>query len=225
MRYRAVIFDLDGVICSTDRYHYQAWKELADRLGLPFDEETNRNMRGVSRLESLEILLQAGGVQYGGERKAELAREKDETYRRLLEQMSPGDVPGGVRKALDKLRRNGLKLAIGSSSKNAPLILEKLGLRGFFDAVADGTQISRSKPDPEVFLLAARKLGMRPAECLVVEDARAGVLAANAGKFDVAFFGEQPGGEEALFRVGSIEKLAVLLAGTEQATWEGEEYV
>ena len=159
-----IIFDLDGVLCYTDHYHYLAWKALADRLSLPFDEQVNNRLRGVSRMESLEIILSLGSKTYSQEEKEQMAAEKNRLYRSAL-------------------RENGWKTGIGSSSKNAPLILERTGLDGFFDAVADGSQITKSKPDPEVFRLAARKLRLSPDECAVVEDASAGILAANAGGF------------------------------------------
>ena len=190
MRYRGIIFDLDGVICSTDEYHYQAWKALADRLGIPFDRERNHLLRGVSRMRSLEIILEKSGVAYSDEEKAALAEEKNTCYRQLLARMTAEDLAGDVKTTLDALRRAGLKLAIGSSSRNTPYILERIGLNGFFDAVADGNCITHSKPHPEVFLKAAEMIGLRPGDCLVVEDAHAGVEAAVAGGFDCAAMGD-----------------------------------
>ena len=181
----AVIFDLDGVICSTDRYHYLAWKALVDRLGIPFDEQVNRRLRGVSRRESLEIVLGERRTDYSEEEKQALAEEKNEIYRAYLSTMTPGDLSKEVRMTLHTLRQRGYLLAIGSSSKNARQILRQLGLENFFDAVADGTQITRSKPDPEVFLLAASLLGVPPERAVVVEDAESGVRAATAGRFRV----------------------------------------
>lgn len=179
----AIIFDLDGVICSTDQYHYLAWKALADRLGLPFDPEINRRLRGVSRMESLEIVLGAHSSAYTPEEKLALAQEKNGLYAAYLDAMTPGDLDKDVRMTLHTLRQRGYLLAIGSSSKNAGLILNRLGLGNFFDAVADGNQIARSKPDPEVFLLAARLLGVSPEHAMVIEDAQSGVQAAKAGHF------------------------------------------
>ena len=181
MGIKGVIFDLDGVLCSTDECHYLAWKELADSLGIPFDETINRRLRGVSRMESLDIILQAAGRAFSSREKQALAARKNERYRRLLMKLTPADLPGGVRATLDELRRRGLRLAVGSSSKNTPLILQRLGLEDWFDAVADGNDITRSKPDPEVFLLAAERLRLPPGECMVVEDADAGIEAALAG--------------------------------------------
>ena len=190
MRYRGIIFDLDGVICSTDEYHYQAWKALADRLGIPFDRERNHLLRGVSRMRSLEIILEKSGIAYSDAEKAALAEEKNTRYRQLLAQMRAEDLAGDVKTTLDALRRAGLKLAIGSSSRNTPFILERIGLSGFFDAVADGNSITHSKPHPEVFLKAAEMIDLRPGDCLVVEDAHAGVEAAVAGGFDCAAMGD-----------------------------------
>ena len=168
MSLKGIIFDLDGVICSTDEYHYLAWKALANRLGIPFDRERNNLLRGVSRMASLEIILEKSDRTFTDAEKAAFAEEKNTLYRELLKSMSPADLSDEVRDTLDKLRARGLKLAIGSSSKNTPFILERIGLSGFFDAVADGNCITHSKPHPEVFLKAAGLLGLAPADCLVV---------------------------------------------------------
>mgnify|MGYP000782869103 FL=1 len=166
---RGVIFDLDGVLCHTDHYHYLAWKALADRLGLPFDERGNDRLRGVSRMDSLEIVLSLGEKQFTQAEKEQMAEEKNRRYRSYLAKMGPEALAPGAVDVLRDLKAQGWKLAVGSSSKNAPLILERTGLEGYFDTVADGSQITRSKPDPEVFLLAARKLNLYPSECIVVE--------------------------------------------------------
>ena len=179
----AVIFDLDGVICFTDEYHYQAWKAMADGLGVYFDRKINNRLRGVSRMASLEIVLENYRGTLSSAEKEALADQKNELYKKLLAQMSPADLSGEVRDTLEELRRRGYLLAIGSSSKNAPFILRQIGLEGFFDAVSDGNNITRSKPDPEVFLKAAAFLGLSPSVCAVVEDAVAGIDAANAGGF------------------------------------------
>lgn len=179
----AIIFDLDGVLCSTDRYHYLAWKALADRLKIPFDEQANGRLRGVSRMESLEILLGEKSNLYSKEEKLAMAEEKNSLYKGYLAAMTPGDLSRDVRMTLHTLRQRGYLLAVGSSSKNAKLILRQLGLGNFFDAVADGTMIKNSKPDPEVFLLAASLLGVPPQNAMVIEDAKSGVRAARAGRF------------------------------------------
>lgn len=179
----AIIFDLDGVICSTDQYHYLAWKTLADRLGIPFDERVNGRLRGVSRMESLEIVLGECRNDFSDEEKSAMAEEKNDIYKHYLSAMTPGDLSKDVRMTLHTLRQRGYLLAIGSSSKNTRQILKQLGLADFFDAVVDGTQIAKSKPDPEVFLLAASMLGVAPEHAIVIEDAEAGVRAANTGRF------------------------------------------
>lgn len=190
MKYKGIIFDLDGVICFTDKYHYLAWKEMADGIGVYFDEVINNRLRGVSRMESLEIILERSEKVYSEQEKEELAAQKNETYKNLLLQMSPSDLSEEVKNTLDELKNRGYKLAIGSSSKNAKTILKQLGLDDYFDAVSDGTNITRSKPDPEVFLKAAEFLGLDAADCLVVEDALAGIDAAVAGGFHGAGIGE-----------------------------------
>lgn len=186
MKYKGVIFDLDGVICSTDEYHYQAWREMADSIGVDFDRTINGRLKGVSRMESLDIILEKSGKSYSDWEKNELADKKNNIYREFLKSMTKEDLAVEVRDSLQELRKEGKLLAIGSSSKNAKLILDKIGLRDFFDAVSDGTNINRSKPDPEVFLKAAKMLGLTPGECLVVEDAKAGIDAAEVGGFDSA---------------------------------------
>lgn len=184
-KYNAVIFDLDGVICFTDHYHYLAWKKLADRLSIPFTKEDNNLLRGVSRAESLEIILRKHtGAPFSKEEKAAMLEEKNDTYREYLKQMSPSDLDPEVCYTLLKLISDGYKIAIGSSSKNTKFILSKLGILKLFDAISDGTNITKSKPDPEVFLKAAEFIDEAPEKCLVIEDARAGIDAAAAGGFD-----------------------------------------
>lgn len=186
--YVAIVFDLDGVICHTDKYHYLGWKSVADDLGIPFDETVNNRLRGVSRMESLDIILEKyEGEPLSDDRKNEIAVTKNERYREMLAEMSPADLDPSVKVTLDDLRARGLKLAIGSSSKNAKFILERIGLGDYFDEISDGTNISRSKPDPEVFLKAAEFLGVDPARCVVIEDAVAGIEAGQAaGMYTVA---------------------------------------
>ena len=180
---KAFIFDLDGVIVSTDRYHYLAWKQTADGEGIYFDEKINDRLRGVSRMASLEIILERAKRQYSEEEKQALATKKNDLYRDLLKNLTPKDRLEGVTETLAALREKGYLLAIGSSSKNTPFILEKIGYGDYFDAVSDGNNITRGKPDPEVFLKAAEMLRLSPESCYVVEDAEAGIDAANAGGF------------------------------------------
>ncbi|MCI7808903.1 beta-phosphoglucomutase [bacterium] len=193
MGLRGIIFDLDGVIVSTDEQHYLGWQALADRLGIPFSREVNSRFRGVSRMACMNILEELGGKHYTDGEKIAYADWKNEYYRELLAQMSPADLSQEVRSTLDALRARGLKLAVGSSSKNAKFILQRIGLSDYFDAVSDGTNISRSKPDPEVFLKAAEYLGLTPSDCLVVEDAVSGVEAAHAGGMKAATVGDAAG--------------------------------
>ena len=190
MNYKGIIFDLDGVICHTDKYHYQAWKKLADRLGIYFDETINNRLRGVSRMESLNIILERADKTYTEQEKEAFATEKNEVYKELLKQMTTEELSPEVKDTLEALRNKGILLSIGSSSKNAGCILNRLGLGDFFDAVSDGNNISHSKPDPEVFLKAAEFLKLPASECLVVEDAEAGLLAAKNGGMDSAAIGD-----------------------------------
>lgn len=190
MKYKGIIFDLDGVICFTDRFHYEAWKSMADEIGVYFDEIINNRLRGVSRMASLDIILERADRVYTQEEKVALAERKNDRYKKLLEKMGPADLSEEVRTSLETLRSMGCLLAIGSSSKNAKFILKQLGLEGFFDAVSDGTNITRSKPDPQVFQMAAQFLNLRPEDCLVVEDAIAGIDAAKDGGFAAAGLGE-----------------------------------
>lgn len=187
---KTFIFDLDGVLVFTDRFHYRAWKKIADELGIYFDEKINDRLRGVSRMASLEIILENSTKKYSAEEKEDLAEEKNRYYRKLLQSMTPEDVDPAVRKTLSELRRRGHKLAIGSSSKNTKFILQQTRLTDAFDAISDGTNILRSKPDPEVFLKAASFVGDTPENCIVVEDARAGIEAAKAGGMLAAGLGE-----------------------------------
>lgn len=204
---KGIIFDLDGVICFTDKFHYRAWKKLADRLGIYFDEEINNRLRGVSRMASLDIILERSDKKYTEEEKLALAEEKNETYKELLVQMSPDDLSDEVRDTLMELRNRGYKLAIGSSSKNTRTILGRIGLGDFFDEISDGTNISKSKPDPEVFLKAAEFIGEKPEDCLVVEDAMAGIEAAFRGGFKSAGLGEANNHEYVTYKMNSISDL------------------
>ncbi len=204
---KAIIFDLDGVICFTDKYHYQAWKQLADKQGIYFDETINNRLRGVSRMDSLEIILERADKEYTQEEKEAMASEKNDTYVDLLKGMSPSDLSDEVRSTMEILRDRGYKLAIGSSSKNTRTILGRIGLGDFFDAISDGTNITKSKPDPEVFLKAAEFVGEKPTDCLVVEDAHAGIDAAVAGGFESAGIGEAADHPQVTYRMSKFADL------------------
>ena len=179
---KAFIFDLDGVIVDTAKYHFLAWRNLANALGFDFTEEQNELLKGVSRVKSLEILLSIGKVELPKEKKQKLLLQKNKEYLEYVNKMTSEEILPGVNDLLNFLEINDIKYALGSASKNAPLILEKVGLLNRFTAIVDGNDVSKAKPDPEVFLIGARKLGMNPENCVVVEDAIAGIQAANAAK-------------------------------------------
>lgn len=187
---KAIIFDLDGVLVSTDELHYRAWKALAGRLGVPFDRAKNDRCRGISRMASLDIVLEDAPTAYTQAEREAFAAEKNETYRAMLASLTPADTLEGVLPTLAELRRRGYRLALASVSKNAPLILERTGLDRYLDAVADGNCITRSKPDPEVFLRAAEKLGMACESCAAMDDALAGIEAGRAAGMLTIGFGD-----------------------------------
>lgn len=211
MRYDAIIFDLDGVICHTDKYHYEAWKLIADDLKIPFDEVINNRLRGVSRMESLDIILEKYDGTLSEDLKIKYSEEKNSIYKNLLKDMSPLDVNDEVRSTLLELKSMRIKLAIGSSSKNAKYILNQIGLCNFFDAISDGENITRSKPDPEVFLKAAEYVDVPSNRCLVVEDATAGLYAAIAGGMDTCAIGDAINSGLATYNLYSFKELLVLV--------------
>jgi beta-phosphoglucomutase len=178
---KACIFDLDGVIVDTAVYHYKAWKRLANELGFDLTEEDNEKLKGVSRVRSLELILQWGGVTKTAAEQEELAARKNEWYVEMINRMTPAEILPGAKEFLIACRQAGLKTALGSASKNSGTILGKVGIANLFDAVIDGNKVSKPKPDPEVFLKGAEELGMPPANCVVFEDAIAGVEAAKNG--------------------------------------------
>ena len=201
-----VIFDLDGVIVSTDNCHYLAWKKMADEEGIPFDRTINERLRGVSRMESLSIILEKATKEYTDAEKEAMAARKNGYYVELIGSLTPGDMLPGAMDTIRLLKEKGIRIAIGSSSRNTPIILRQIQLDNTFDAVADGNAITRSKPDPEVFLLAAKLLGLSPENCLVVEDADAGVEAALAGGMRVLGVGGAAQNPKATFAAQSLEK-------------------
>jgi beta-phosphoglucomutase len=182
MQIAACIFDLDGVIVDTAKYHFLAWKRLADQLGIRFTEEDNERLKGVSRMASLEIILEIGNRKPDDNRKLEYATLKNNWYVEYISKMSPDEILPGSLDFIKELRNANIRIAVGSASKNTPMILERVGILELFDAVADGNNIGKAKPDPEVFLKAAEMVGTDPVNCVVFEDAVAGVQAAlNAG--------------------------------------------
>lgn len=209
MCYKAIIFDLDGVICHTDRFHFAAWKQIAQTLDLYFDEALGDKLRGIGRMESFEIILDYNHKAMSYEDKVRYISQKNTLYRSLLSDMTPKDLDDDVRRTLDTLREAGCKLAIGSSSKNATFILGRLGLGTFFDAVSDGTGITHPKPDPEVFLKAAESLRLPPAACLVVEDAQSGIAAAAAGGMDSAALGDATNSPQATYHLSKLSDILI----------------
>ena len=175
---RAAIFDLDGVIVDTAKYHYLAWKRLANELGFDFNEIDNERLKGVSRVRSLEILLEIGGLNLDDVTKTQIATQKNNWYVDYICHMDSSEILPGVVEYVKSIRAKGVKTAIGSASKNTPLILERLGIAALFDAIVDGNKVTKAKPDPEVFLRAAEELNVLPTECVVFEDAEAGIEAA-----------------------------------------------
>ncbi len=204
---KAAIFDLDGVVVYTDTYHYQAWKQLADEQGWRFDESLNDQLRGVSRMASLQVILDHNNVDLPESEKERLATEKNEYYKRLLQSIDESAVVSGSIEFIRALRAKGLLIGLGSSSRNAQMVLDKLGITELFDAVVTGHDITRSKPDPQIFLKGAEQLGVAPAECAVFEDASSGVEAALAGGMLAVGFGPSEGLEQAHIRISSYSEL------------------
>ncbi|EGD51699.1 beta-phosphoglucomutase [Thermoanaerobacter thermohydrosulfuricus] len=185
-RYRGVIFDLDGVITDTARYHYLAWKKLADELGIYFDEVINERLKGVSRLQSLEIILEKSDKKYSQEEKEYYANKKNEYYKEMIKRITPEDLLPGVERFIEELKKRGIKIAIASVSKNAFTVVENLKIRDQFDYIVDANEIKHGKPDPEIFLNAAKHLGIPPEKCIGIEDSAAGITAIKkAGMFAV----------------------------------------
>ena len=208
---KAVVFDLDGVLTDSAKYHYQAWKMLADKLGIPFDEKYNEKLKGVSRMESLELILQNGNAQdkYTQKEKVAMATEKNEFYKQLLHQITPEDVLPGIHDFLEQLKAVGIKTAVASVSHNAPFILERLELDKYFDYICDAAQVPRAKPFPDIFLSAAQNLGVDPANCIGVEDAQAGIQAINAAGMMSVGVGTESQMQEAKLILPSTAKLGL----------------
>lgn len=205
---KAVIFDLDGVLVTTDELHFKAWKALAEELGITgFTKADNARQRGVSRMASLEVVLEKTDRNFNDEEKLDLAEKKNSMYVKSLDTLSPSDALGGVNEFIGYLKEKGIKTAIGSASKNTPLILEKTELSDKFDAISCGLDTTKSKPDPEVFLIAAEKLGISPKECAVIEDSDAGIEAAKAGGMYAVAVGEAEHNKKADISVSSVNDL------------------
>lgn len=181
MGIRGFIFDLDGVLTDTAEYHYRGWKRLAEEEGIPFTRENNEHLRGIPRRESLMLILK--GRTYPEEKILEMMERKNNYYLEFIREVSPKDLLPGARELLEEIRHAGLKSALGSASKNAPEVIQRLGIADLLDAISDGSSVERQKPAPDLFLHAARQLNLEPDECVVVEDAAAGIEAAHTGGF------------------------------------------
>jgi len=209
MGLKACIFDLDGVIVDTAKYHYLAWKKLATMLNINFTEVDNERLKGVSRMASLDIILEIGSIVPDDKTKEEYAALKNKWYLDYINRMMPDEILPGSLEFISELKNAGIKVALGSASKNTPLILERLGIGKLFDAVADGNVVSKAKPDPEVFITAAKLLGVQPEDCVVFEDAVAGVEAAlNAGMRCVGI-GSEKILKDAHFVVSGLDKMSL----------------
>jgi beta-phosphoglucomutase len=209
MSNKAIIFDLDGVIVDTAKYHFLAWRELANQLGFDFTIEQNEQLKGVSRVRSLEILLDIGNQHLEDEVKTKLLHEKNEQYLQYIAKMDRSEILPGIEKLLNYLKQNQVPFSLGSASKNARLILETLGLLDLFDAIVDGNDVSTAKPDPEVFLLAAEQLKKQPEECIVVEDARAGIEAANTAGMTSIGIGNEKVLQDADYILNNTSELTI----------------
>jgi beta-phosphoglucomutase len=208
-KYNACIFDLDGVIVDTAVYHYKAWKRLANELGFDFTEENNEKLKGVSRVRSLELILEWGGVTKTEAEKEELATRKNDWYVEMINHMTPAEILPGAKEFLEACRAAGIKTALGSASKNSMTILDHINLTNLFDAIIDGNKVTNAKPDPEVFLKGAEALHVSPSECVVFEDAIAGVEAAINGGMKVVGVGSPEVLKEADLVVSGLNKMSL----------------
>ncbi|QZE14023.1 beta-phosphoglucomutase [Halosquirtibacter laminarini] len=206
---KACLFDLDGVIVDTAKYHYIAWKELAQELGFDFTEEDNERLKGVSRMRSLDILLEIGNKSLSEQEKLHYADKKNVNYVSYIQKMEEDEILPGVKEFLTSLRANGIKIALGSASKNAPLILNQIGLTSYFDEIVDGNSVSKAKPDPEVFTKGANLLNVTAEECVVFEDAVAGIEAAKAGGMYCIGVGEEETLSEADFVIKGFDEMSL----------------
>ena len=203
------IFDLDGVIVDTAKYHYLAWRNLANELGFDFSENQNEQLKGVSRVRSLEILLDIGKIDLSEDQKQKLLTKKNKEYLEYVNRMTADEILPGINELLNFLDQKNIKYALGSASKNAPLILKKVGLFNRFTAIVDGNDVSKAKPDPEVFLIAAKKLKKDPVDCIVIEDALAGIQAANNAKMISVGIGDKNILKDADFILNNTNELTI----------------
>jgi beta-phosphoglucomutase len=206
----ACIFDLDGVLVDTAIYHYKAWKRLANELGFDFTHDQNEQLKGISRMDSLDKILKWGNIQVSQETKIELAEKKNTWYVQMISSMSTDEVLPGAKKLLDAIRESGLKCALGSASRNSSLILDRTSLSSYFDVIVDGNSVTSSKPDPEVFLKGATLLGVNPSNCIVFEDGIAGVRAAISAGMKVIGIGRVEVLKMADLVVGGLDQIELL---------------
>jgi len=209
MSNKVFIFDLDGVIVDTAKYHYLAWRNLANDLGFDFTKAQNEQLKGISRVRSLEILLDIGKIELSEDKKQKLLTEKNQEYLEYVDNMTADEILPGIKDVLDFLDKNNIKYALGSASKNAPQILKKVGLFERFTAIVDGNNVSKAKPDPEVFLIAAKKLNKSPNECIVIEDASAGIQAANRANMTSVGIGDKIVLSEADYIFANTNELSI----------------
>jgi len=209
MSKKVFIFDLDGVIVDTAKYHYKAWKKLANDLGFDFTEAQNELLKGVSRVRSLDILLEIGKMNLPDDEKTKIMHDKNEHYLQFITQMGQDEILEGMHEVLLYLKENNIPFSLGSASKNARLILTQLNLIDLFDAIVDGNDVSKAKPDPEVFLIAAQKLNANPTDCIVVEDAIAGVEAANIAGMTSIGIGDKEALKAADINLNSTAELTI----------------
>lgn len=209
--YKCGIFDLDGVLVDTAKYHYLAWKQLAAQLGFEFTLEQNEALKGVSRMRSLEILLADGGLsgKFTDAEKEKLAAEKNDIYVRYIRELKQEELFPGVVETFRAMKAAGVKIALGSASKNASMILDRLQITPYFDAIIDGTKVTKAKPDPEVFLLAAQELGIAPCDCVVFEDSQAGIEAAKSADMLAVGVGTQ----------AQLPKADLLVSNVSEFSW------
>jgi len=206
---KACLFDLDGVLVDTAGYHFKAWRKLANKLGFDFTEVQNEELKGISRMESLNKILGWGGISLSETEKEALATAKNNDYVAMISTMTPAEVLPGAVRFLKDIKAAGYRIALGSASKNAGLILARTGLESFFDAIVDGNRVSRSKPDPEVFLAGARMLQVEPEQCIVLEDAVAGIEAARRAGMKAIGIGDAAVLQEADIVVPGLDRLTV----------------
>jgi len=204
---KACIFDLDGVVVDTAKYHFIAWRELAKEMGFEFTLEDNERLKGVSRMTSLEILLEIGNITLSDDEKLKLAEKKNEEYLEYIYKMSPEEILPGVKNFIVTLRNKGIKIALGSASKNAKLILDRLGITELFDALVDGNMVSNAKPDPQVFTLGAELLGVENETCIVFEDAVAGLEAAHNANMKCVGVGDKDTLSEADWNIEGFKNI------------------